>query len=192
MTTAFDADFLLERVALPRPGSINTGLSPARVQTMVSILGWPRSRFGTHCESITRRALKALMETRRIGSFRVTGLRFALDSLESVMREVGRQRPDLFRALGSRGMLCCRLVRGSQTQPSNHSWGTAIDLTVCGMLDQRGDGKVLRGLLEAYPFFHRHGWYWGAGFRIEDAMHFELAEETMQMLKPRIKAALTS
>jgi hypothetical protein len=180
----------VERVALPRPGSINTGLSPARVQTMVSVFGWPRSRFGTHCEPITRRNLKALMETRRVGSFRVTGLRFALDSLEAVMREIERQRPDVFRALGSGGMLCCRLVRGSQTQPSNHSWGTAIDLTVCGKLDTRGDGKVFRGLLEAYPFFHRHGWYWGAGFRVEDAMHFELAEETIQRLAPRVRAAL--
>lgn len=130
------------------------------------------------------------MQTRDLGPFRTTGLRFALDSLEAVLREIQRDHPVLFRALGSAGMLCCRLVRGSQTQPSNHSWGTAIDLTVRGRLDTRGDGKVFRGLLEAYPYFHRHGWFWGAGFRIEDAMHFELADETVQKLHSAVKAAL--
>ena len=42
--------------------------------------------------------------------------------------------------------------------------------------------KVFRGLLEIYPFFHKHCWFGGAEFGTEDAMHFELAEETVKNL----------
>ena len=70
-------------------------------------------------------------------------------------------------------MLCCRLMRGSANAISNHSWGTAIDLTLDGVLDQRGDDKVQFGLTLIAPIFNRHGWYWGAGFPTEDGMHFE-------------------
>ena len=75
--------------------------------------------------------------------------------------------------LGTAGMLCCRLVRGSATAISNHSWGTAIDLTLDGVLDVYGDDKVQYGLTLIAPIFNRHGWYWGAAFRTEDGMHFE-------------------
>ena len=44
-------------------------------------------------------------------------------------------------------------------------------------LDPRGDDKVQRGLLAIYRYFHKHGWFWGAEFRVEDAMHFELSQE---------------
>jgi hypothetical protein len=70
-------------------------------------------------------------------------------------------------------MLCCRLVRGSATSISNHSWGTAIDLTLNGVLDVQGDDKVQYGLTLIAPLFNRHGWFWGAAFGVEDAMHFE-------------------
>lgn len=82
-------------------------------------------------------------------------------------------------------MLCCRLVRGSRQTASNHSWGVAIDLKIDGELDRPGDGFVQSGLLRAYRFFHEEGWYWGAGFRREDAMHFELAEATFLRLAAR-------
>ena len=74
-------------------------------------------------------------------------------------------------------MLCCRLVRGSASAISNHSWGTAIDLTLNGVLDAYGDDKVQHGLTLIAPIFNRHGWYWGAVFRKEDGMHFEASRD---------------
>ncbi len=53
------------------------------------------------------------------------------------------------------------------------SWGTAVDLTLNGVLDARGDDQVFYGLTLIAPIFQRHGWFWGAGFRTEDGMHFE-------------------
>ena len=78
-------------------------------------------------------------------------------------------------------MLCARLVRGSTSASSNHSWGTAIDLTLDGVLDQRGDGRVQVGLTRIAPIFNRHSWFWGAGFRTEDGMHFEASDELLSL-----------
>ena len=120
--------------------------------------------------------------TASVGPFRVTGLDIAVQSLARVMDSVRRHDPEVYAQLGTAGMLCCRFVRGSKTVLSNHSWGTAVDLTFGGEVDPRGDGKCQLGLLRVYRFFHQEGWYWGAGFPREDAMHFELADETVRGL----------
>lgn len=60
---------------------------------------------------------------------------------------------------------------------SNHGLGLAVDFTIEGRLDTRGDGKVLRGMLELYAILKRFGWYWGAEFPVEDSMHFEVSAE---------------
>ena len=73
-------------------------------------------------------------------------------------------------------MLCARYVRGSQTNISNHSWGTAIDLTIEGQLDPRGNNQVQFGLQLIAPIFNAQGWFWGAGFTTEDGMHFEAGQ----------------
>jgi hypothetical protein len=90
------------------------------------------------------------------------------------------EQPQIYSALGTMGMLCARLVRGSQHAISNHSWGTAIDLTLNGILDRRGDGKVQVGLTAIAPIFNRHGWFWGAAFATEDAMHFEVGDQLIR------------
>jgi hypothetical protein len=86
----------------------------------------------------------------------------------------------LLDSLSSAGMLCCRAVRGSTTNWSNHSWGSAIDLKIDGQLDAMGDGYTQLGLLMCSKFFNAQGWYWGAGFSREDAMHFEASEELIR------------
>jgi hypothetical protein len=99
-------------------------------------------------------------------------LRFGFDQL--------RNNPDglqYWKALGSAGMLCCRLVRGSQTTISNHAYGFAIDLTLLGHLDTRGDDKIQTGLFQIYPYLNAQRLFWGAGFDKEDAMHFEVSAE---------------
>ena len=76
-------------------------------------------------------------------------------------------------------MLCCRRVRGTKRTLSNHGLGLAVDFTINGKLDVRGDDLVQRGLLELYGILKGFGWYWGAEFGTEDAMHFEVSAEVV-------------
>lgn len=174
---------LTKLVPRPAPNAINSGLSSLKAATLLKTLGRPRPKLTSNCEPVTSSGMRKRIVTEDVGPFRVTGLDIAVDSLRRVFDDVRRERPDLYDAVGNMGMLCCRLVRGSAHIASNHSWGTAIDLTFNGVLDLRGDDKVQIGLLAIYPFFHRHGWYWGAEFNTEDGMHFELAEETFRKLE---------
>lgn len=169
-------------VPVPPHGSYNTGLSACRPGTLRKFLGDPRETFDQQCRPVTNRVLKARMLTASVGPFRVTGLDVAVASLTRVMAAFRSADPAAYAAVGTAGMLCARFVRGSQKSVSNHAWGTAVDLTFDGEVDPRGDRKVQAGLLRVYRFFHAEGWYWGAGFSREDAMHFELADETVRAL----------
>lgn len=155
------------------PAGINAGLVAVSNGYMKQKFGNPRESYTQDCAPMTNQALKKHVVNRSVGPFKVTGLSFAVDSLATVFADVKAADPALYNALGTAGMLCCRLQRGSRSAISNHSWGTAIDLTLDGVLDPRGDGKVQFGLTLLVPYFNRKGWYWGAAFRTEDAMHFE-------------------
>ena len=72
------------------------------------------------------------------------------------------------------------LARSSRSAVSNHSWGTAIDVKLQGQLDGFGDGGTQFGLLLLAELFNEEGWYWGAGYRREDSMHFEVGVETLR------------
>jgi D-alanyl-D-alanine dipeptidase len=89
------------------------------------------------------------------------------------MASIASNQRLVYRVLGTAGMLCARYVRGSTRNISNHSWGTAIDLTIAGILDPRGDNQIQFGLHLISGVFNSNGWYWGAGFPTEDAQHFE-------------------
>jgi hypothetical protein len=182
---------------VPIPGSINPGLENATQATMLALLGSPRQNFSDACQPITNADLARLVKTESVGPFRATGLQVALLSLRAVLDDIGREAPEAHAALGSAGMLCARFVRGSAHMISNHAWGTAIDLRLNALLDRRGDNRVQLGLVQIAPIFNRHGWYWGAGFRTEDAMHFEASEQLIrrwsadgalprQLLPPRV------
>lgn len=162
---------------LPRPaaGSINTGLAAVSNGFMLATFGEPLVGGGYNelCQQPTNPKLRRNIVTDTVGPFRATGLVPAVLSLKAVMADIQTEQPAAYAALGSAGMLCCRLVRGSTTAISNHSWGTAIDLTLNGVLDAYGDNKVQTGLTLIAPIFNRHGWYWGAAFSKEDGMHFE-------------------
>jgi hypothetical protein len=145
------------------------------------LLGNPRGDYDQICREVTDPALKAHMQIASVGPFRVQGLRPAVASLKVVIAEIAVTQPDVHAGLGSAGMLCARLVRSTNTKAiSNHSWGTAIDLTLDGVLDVRGDNLVQEGLTRIAPVFNRHGWFWGAGFRTEDAMHFEAGDDLIR------------
>lgn len=166
-------------VAIPK--GINAGLNSARQATMRAVLGEPRSSYNQTCQGITNPVLAKLVEYgRNVGPFKASGLKPALDSITKVFADIKAEQPEVYAALGTAGMLCVRNIRGSRTGISNHSWGTAIDLTLSGKLDAYGDGKVQYGLTLIAPIFHRHKWYWGASFGKEDGMHFEASEQLIR------------
>lgn len=162
---------------VPRPAAstINAGLAAVSNASMLQTFGQPLIAGGytSLCQPPTNDRLRRNIVTDSVGPFRVTGLWPAVLSLRDVMAAIAREQPAVYAELGSAGMLCCRLVRGSTTSISNHSWGTAIDLTISGVLDTYGNDQVQFGLTLIAPIFNRMGWYWGAAFRTEDGMHFE-------------------
>jgi Putative peptidoglycan binding domain/D-alanyl-D-alanine carboxypeptidase len=162
------------------PPALNAGVPSAKQATMLALLGNPRSSFDTACREVTNPALKALIDIQSVGPFKVQGLRPAVASLKTILGEIQTKVPDVHAGLGSAGMLCARLVRGSNHAISNHSWGTAIDVTLDGILDTRGDNLVQEGLTRIAPIFNAHGWFWGAGFGTEDAMHFEASDDLIR------------
>ena len=164
---------LTRPVPAPVKSAINGGLNPVNNKYMASKLGEPRSDYSADCQPLTNIKLKRNIVTASVGPFRVSGLKPAVSSLQMVFGEIARAQSAVYAKLGTAGMLCCRYTRDSTTSISNHSWGTAIDLTIDGVLDKRGDGKVQYGLTLIAPIFNRFGWYWGATFTIEDGMHFE-------------------
>lgn len=179
---------LTRLVPAPLRSAINGGLTPVNNAYMVRLLGEPRETYNADCQPVTNRRLRRNIGTASVGPFRVTGLTQAVASLQAVMADVAVAQPDVHAALGTAGMLCCRWVRGSTTSISNHSWGTAVDLKINGVLDRRGDGQVQYGLSVIAPIFNQHGWYWGATFPTEDAMHFEASRSLVQQWAAQLAA----
>jgi hypothetical protein len=160
--------------------TLNGTLQGARNITMQALIGMPRGSFGTDCRPVQDPRIAAMMVTADVGPFRVTGLQPAVTTLTAIMADVKSMHRAVYDTLGTAGMLCCRLVRGSATAISNHSWGTAVDLTIDGVLDPRGDESTQRGLLDIHPIFNAHGFFWGAAFGTEDSMHFEASEQLIR------------
>ena len=71
-----------------------------------------------------------------------------------------------------------RYVRGSRTNLSNHSWGTAFDINVPynglnkipALVGEKGSVR------EIVPIANEFGFYWGGHFTRKDGMHFEIAK----------------
>jgi hypothetical protein len=171
---------------VPIPGNINKGVSAAKQKTMLEIFGEP-CPLAAECTAVTNSKVRKLLVTRDVGPFRVEGLKPVVDALTRIFERVKRDEPELYKAVGTAGVLCCRRVRrkpGATPSPnfSNHSWGTAIDLTIKGRLDPRGDGSTQFGILLLAPYFNEERFFWGAGFRgeSEDAMHFEASDELVR------------
>jgi hypothetical protein len=163
---------------VPVPWNVNRGLQAATGGMMTVLLGRPRRSYTQECQPITNPALRKRIITDSVGPFRVTGFDLAVRDLRNIVTEITKKYPKM--KLSSAGMLCCRLVRGSKTSISNHSWGTAFDIKIDGVLDDYGDGKVQYGLTLIAPIFNKHGWYWGAHFRKEDGMHFDVSVQRLK------------
>lgn len=158
----------------------NKGVTQPRNKTMLALFGMPRQDLGTDCRTISNPKLKGLVETRQIGPIKATMLKPALDSLERIVAKLKADEPDIYAQLGTAGALCVRLIRGSKSSVSNHSFGTAIDITLQGETDPFADGTIQIGLVILAEHFNEEGWYWGGGYNREDGMHFEVGEETLR------------
>lgn len=67
------------------------------------------------------------------------------------------------------GCFNIRLIRGSKTEPSVHSWGLAIDLNAY----KNQLGQPVTFSKELLAVFRKHGFTCGADFKRLDGMHFE-------------------
>lgn len=173
----------LERLPKPHPGIVNQGITSPSVRVMRSLIVEPRTDYTGECQNPTVAEFKRMVRTESVGPFRATGIVPALDSLRMIFAQVKSELPELHAVLGSAGMLCCRFKRISGQvveEPSNHSWGTAIDIKIDGQLDNQGDDQCFRGLLLLAKFFNAARWVWGVSFPVEDAMHFEASAELIR------------
>jgi peptidoglycan hydrolase-like protein with peptidoglycan-binding domain len=104
--------------------------------------------------------------------------RKGVDQLKGLFAEVERQGlKDLI--ISFAGSFVPRMVRGSLTDLSNHSWGTAFDINAPeNWLKQQPASVGKKGsLLKIVPIANSFGFYWGGHYRRRlDGMHFELAE----------------
>lgn len=166
-------------VLIPDRTSFNKPLSVATPSFIVDLLGKPRESLSDNCQPMTNPKLKAMLRTEQVGPVRVTMLDPAIASLRKVFDEIKRTDPKLHDLINTAGALCVRQIRGTSGRYSNHAFGLAVDLNINGVLDNFTDGKTQMGLIIIADFFHAEGWIWGAGFRREDSMHFEVSREKL-------------
>lgn len=172
-------------VAHPGAESICTGMTPFPSRRAIQALGNPRPGYTQECQPVTNPKWLRHMVTDASGfvradgtPIRITGLRPAVESIQRVAARVKREDPGLYSVIGTAGMTCARLIRGSRTAISVHSFGCAIDLTIDGVLQPLGSAGVQEGMLRLYRFMRDEGWYWGARFSRNDPMHWEVSAET--------------
>jgi hypothetical protein len=174
-------------ITAPGPKAVNAGASASRVSTKNRLLGAPIGELSQDCDNGKASAkVRRLCETRDVGPFRATGLKPWLTVLERTFRILKVKDLALWQNVGTAGTLCPRNTRGGDF-PSSHSYGTATDLTIDGVVDPRGDDRIQQGLLVIYGCFKQAckdlGWppvFWGVEFPTEDAMHFEASEELLR------------
>lgn len=181
-------EYYTSLVPAPADEHVNTGIQPCPTALLVRRHGFPISPGGltNECQPPTNPYWKGAIVTKQVHegtiygpngkkwSGKVTGHHCAVELLEETFKELKRVSPELYVLMGTAGMLCVRHVRGAPGILSNHGLGMAIDLTIAGKLDKRGDNMVQRGMLGVYATFKKFGWYWGVEFGIEDGMHVEV------------------
>ena len=167
-------------VPVPDRATVNIGVSPCPTSLLVARFGAPRSELTDECQATTSLFWRDRMVAESVGPFRVRGHHKAVAVFRDAFAALRARAPELYARVGSMGMLCVRHVRGRPGVLSNHGLGMALDVTIDGQLDVRGDDRVQRGLLTIHDVFTTFGIYWGAGFRTEDAMHFEIGADVVK------------
>ena len=172
-------DSYAQVVVIPARRTLNQGMTVATPGFLEDLLGRPRQTLSDDCEPMTNETLREMLVLEEVGPIRVRMLKPAVESLHRVFQEVRRTDPDLYDRIGTAGSLCVRRIRGTTDRLSSHSFGTAVDLTIDGRLDDFGSGMTQLGLTILADFFAAEGWIWGAAFGREDSMHFEVSRETL-------------
>lgn len=86
------------------------------------------------------------------------------------------------RIISFEGSFNARLQRrkhgGAVHTPSNHAFGTALDINADfnGQGDEPAQLGARGSVRELVPIFERHGFRWGGLFPTPDGMHFEVAQ----------------
>lgn len=99
----------------------------------------------------------------------------AAASLQAIFKEI-EERNLLDRIKEWGGCYCPRLIRGSTSALSSHSWGAAVDINQSynGLGKEPLPAGVEGSVAELVPIFAKHGWFWGGWFTHRlDGMHFE-------------------
>lgn len=159
--------------------NVNRGLKVTGGRYLTEKLGRPREDLNDNCQPMTNPDLKEKLVTEQVGPIRVSMLRPAIESLKVVFENIRQADPDLYARINTAGALCVRRIRGTLSSLSTHSYGLAVDLNIDGKLDNFTDGKTQLGLTIMADFFYDQGWVWGAGFRREDSMHFEISRRQL-------------
>jgi len=177
---------LTDPVPISSIANLNAGLRSAHSSTMIAVLGAPQEPLDQHtCKNgQASPAVTRLLETRQINqNFRLTGIRPALDSVQKIIAKVRQANSALVSALDTEGMICVRHKKPTNgafsDDPSNHSWGTAVDFKLRGGEAPGATGTTVpQWVALLVPFFNAEGWYSGISFA--DAMHFEVADGTIR------------
>ena len=159
--------------------NVNKGLKIAGPNYLSKTFGPPRANLSDRCESMTNERLAGKLVTETVGPIKVSMLKPAIDSLRTVMENIRLTDQDLYDRINTAGALCVRQIRGTRGRASTHAFGLAVDLNIDGVLDTLGDGKTQLGLTILADFFRAEGWVWGASWRREDSMHFEVSRQKL-------------
>lgn len=173
-------DMFAQVVLIADRRDVNSGMSAATPSYLTGLFGLPRPDLSNDCQAMTNPVLADMLRTEDVGPIRVQMLEPAIISLRQVFKNVEVFEPELYARIRSAGSLCVRLIRGSETSVSTHSFGLSLDLNIDGVTDTLGDDKTQLGLILLAEFFQKEGWYWGAGFGREDSMHFEVSREKVE------------
>jgi hypothetical protein len=173
-------DAYAQVVLIANRRNVNDGLEIAGSRWLANTFGLPREELDQTCREMTNERLAGKLRLESVGPIRVRMLQPAIESLTRVFEKVRQTDPDLYARISTAGSLCVRAIRGTTNRASTHSYGLAVDLNIDGKLDTLGDGKTQLGLTILADFFKEEGWVWGASWRREDSMHFEVSRQKLE------------
>lgn len=160
--------------------AVNGALKAAGNNLNSQYIGMPRGSFAEHGQDPDNHDFIQQIEMGSFAGHRIHGLGPFVQTLQVIDHEISERFPELYKQMGHLGGLCCRLVNGSVSCISSHSWGTAVDITFGGQTDRYDENLIQRGLCLIAPIFHKYKFYWGIAFRKQDAMHFEASAQLIE------------
>ena len=160
--------------------TVNGALRSSGNNLNSQFIGMPRGSFTEDGQDPDNHDFIQQIEVGSFAGKGIYGLRPFVQTLHAIDHEIAQRFPELHENMGHIGGLCCRLVSGSVSCISSHSWGTEIDITFDGQADRYGENLIQRGLCQIAPIFRKYKLYWGIAFRKQDAVHFEASAQLIE------------